>query len=369
MSNWLSPIKGDKYRYTRLIGTGGIGSGLVFNLDGNHTLGRNESRSGKLMPYKDYCKLHIITHYVTVLLGSGKRGFSSYPIGKVGFDETGTELLKEMKNAGMDVRGVLQIADKPTLFSVCFQYPDKSGGNITTSNSAADMVNKEDIDEFFSNMPDDGADEIILSVPEVPLDPRIRILEYGRKRGSFNICSFLSAEASDFISLGGIELVDLFALNIDEALAVIGDTGEGLTSAEIAKKCADRLMKDNPDIMLIVTSGAEGCYTWHKGRLEHTSVFTESDDVVSTAGAGDALLGGVIAGLTCGLRLTKGVDDNRFGETPLKSAVELGSFVSNLTVTSPDTIYHELDANMLRRASEKMNFGLSSEFKSMLYGD
>ena len=100
------------------------------------------------MPYKDYCKLHIITHYVTVLLGSGK-GFSSYPIGKVGFDETGTELLKEMKNAGMDVRGVLQIADKPTLFSVCFQYPDKSGGNITTSNSAADMVNKEDIDEFF----------------------------------------------------------------------------------------------------------------------------------------------------------------------------------------------------------------------------
>ena len=32
MSNWLSPIKGDKYRYTRLIGTGGIGSGLVFNL-------------------------------------------------------------------------------------------------------------------------------------------------------------------------------------------------------------------------------------------------------------------------------------------------------------------------------------------------
>ena len=39
----------------------------------------------------------------------------------------------------------------------------------------------------------------------------------------------------------------------DEALAVIGDTGD-LTSAEIAK-CADRLMKDNPDIMLIVTSG------------------------------------------------------------------------------------------------------------------
>ena len=73
----------------------------------------------------------------------------------------------------------------------------------------------------FSNMPDDGADEIILSVPEVPLDPRIRILEYGRKRGSFNICSFLSAEASDFISLGGIELVDLFALNIDEALTVL----------------------------------------------------------------------------------------------------------------------------------------------------
>jgi sugar/nucleoside kinase (ribokinase family) len=367
MSNYLSPVKGDKYRYSRLIGTGGIGSGMVFNLDGNHTLGRNESRGGKLMPYKDYCKLHIISHYPTVLLGGGKRGFNSYPIGKVGCDDAGTELLREMNNVGMDTKGVSQIADEPTLFSVCFQYPDKSGGNITTSNSASDVVSKEDIDEFFINMPDDGASEIILSVPEVPLDPRIRILEYGRKRGSFNICSILSGEAPSFVSHGGIALVDLLAINIDEALAIIGGTEKDLTSGEIAQECANRLMKDNPDIMLIVTSGADGSYTWHEGRLEHTSAFTKSSEVVSTAGAGDALLGGVIAGLACGLRLTKGKNDEEFGSTPLNSAIELGSLVSNLKVATPDTIYHELDANMLRQACQDLNLQLSSEFMNMLH--
>lgn len=365
MMNCLSPIDGNSYRYSRLIGTGGIGSGMVFNLDGNHTIGRNESRGGKLMPFKDYCKLHIITHYPTVLLGGGKRGFSSYPIGNVGCDDAGMELLKEMKNAGMNTAGVSQIADEPTLFSVCFQYPDKSGGNITTSNSAADLVSKEDIDAFFENMPVDGENEIILSVPEVPLAPRIRILEHGRKRGSLNICSVLSGEASGFVSDGGIKLVDLLAINIDEAIAIVGGNAENLTTGEIAQKCANRLMEDNPDIMLIVTSGAEGCYTWHQGRLEHTPVFTKSSDVVSTAGAGDALLGGVIAGLACGLRLTKGHSDKKFGSTPLTSAVELGNLVSNLKVTTPDTIYHQLNAKMLYEVCSSLNFRLSSEFKAM----
>ncbi|HEX6907174.1 MAG TPA: hypothetical protein VF154_11240, partial [Terriglobales bacterium] len=47
--------------YRRLIGIGGIGSGIFFALDGEHTLGREESRLGKLLEVRDYCKLHIIS--------------------------------------------------------------------------------------------------------------------------------------------------------------------------------------------------------------------------------------------------------------------------------------------------------------------
>ena len=71
--NYLLPIEEKGYKYQRLIGTGGIGSGILFNLDGDHTMGRNESRSGELTPFRDYCKLHIISHYPTVLLGQGKK--------------------------------------------------------------------------------------------------------------------------------------------------------------------------------------------------------------------------------------------------------------------------------------------------------
>ncbi|HHT64784.1 MAG: carbohydrate kinase family protein [Caldicoprobacterales bacterium] len=362
--NYLLPIEEKGYKYQRLIGTGGIGSGILFNLDGDHTMGRNESRSGELTPFRDYCKLHIISHYPTVLLGQGKKGFQTYPIGHVGDDDAGAVLVQEMKAVGIDTSGVSVIQGKPTLFSVCFQYPDKSGGNITTSNSAAELVSEEDIDAFCAGMPVNGANEMILSVPEVPLAPRIRILEQGRKRGSFNIASFLSGEAAGFVAEGRIKLVDLLAINIDEAAAITGGA-KGLASAEIALRCARQLMEDNPKIMLIVTCGAEGSYTWHQGRLEYSPTFAKPEDVVSTAGAGDAFLGGVIAGLLCGLPLTKGISDDTFGKTPLGSAVELGTLVSNLKVTSPDTIYHELDANMLIEACHIMDMKLSDAFETM----
>ena len=48
---------------------GGIGSGMFFRLNGDATLGREESRSGYFLDRNDYCKLHIITHYVKALLG------------------------------------------------------------------------------------------------------------------------------------------------------------------------------------------------------------------------------------------------------------------------------------------------------------
>ena len=56
-------------RYRAMIGTGGIGMGNFFALKGNHTLGREESRSGRFIERRDYCKLHIVSHYVKTLLG------------------------------------------------------------------------------------------------------------------------------------------------------------------------------------------------------------------------------------------------------------------------------------------------------------
>jgi len=71
--------------YSRMIGVGGIGTGLFFALQGDHPLGRNESRPARLLNVRDYGKLHIISHYVAVLQGADPGGsrFQVIPLANV----------------------------------------------------------------------------------------------------------------------------------------------------------------------------------------------------------------------------------------------------------------------------------------------
>jgi hypothetical protein len=197
----------DSPRYTRLIGTGGIGTGMFFLLEDNHTLGRNESRAARRVPFKDYCKLHIISHYVAVLLDTRRNGnFQVWPIGKVGSDEAGYRLVEEMKTAGLQTKFVEIVNEANTLFSVCFQYTDTTGGNITTSNSASEQVAPEDIRRALLALHGIDSRTIVLAVPEVPVMTRIELLRAGKKEGAFNAASFLASEVREFESLGSASI-------------------------------------------------------------------------------------------------------------------------------------------------------------------
>lgn len=176
--------------YNCMIGTGGIGTGMFFLLEGDHTLGRNESRLGEWVPYKDYCKLHIISHYAAVLLGAKKSDFEVIAIGKVGDDEPGHRMIGEMKGVGMDVSHVDILSDASTLYSVCFQYPDSTGGNITTSNSASGKLTMETIIDAVKNIQPPEEAALFLAAPEVPVEARIALLKEGRKRKGLNVASF-----------------------------------------------------------------------------------------------------------------------------------------------------------------------------------
>ena len=69
----------DRSLYQQLVGVGGTRIRIFFALEGNHTLGRNESRPGELLNIRDYCKLHIVIHYVAKLLGG--QCFRVLPVG------------------------------------------------------------------------------------------------------------------------------------------------------------------------------------------------------------------------------------------------------------------------------------------------
>jgi len=356
----LHPISKAGFLFNHIIATGGIGSGIFFSMNGNHDLGRNESRMATLLPYKDFCKQHIIMHYVSVLLGATVNGkFQSFPIGKVGNDDIGRNLIENIKAVGMDTGNVRIVDGYNTLFSVCFQYPDKSGGNITSENSASSRVLPEDISEFFQQFNLSGH-EIILAAPEVPLQTRIKLLEYGRQRGSLNIASILSSEVGDFKNMHGFTMTDVLAVNMDEARSIARVMDASVVSDMIIERCIKTLKEINADISIIITDGANGSYCYTKNFLEFTPVLEVP--VTATAGAGDAFLAGTIAGLCCGLPLNKGHSDDHFSATELESAVELGTLLSALAVTSPDTIHPDANTETLYRFAMKHKVKFGSNF-------
>lgn len=352
-------------KYTRIIGTGGIGTGILFKLDGMHTIGRSESRSGKLMPYRDYCKLHIVFHYIAAVLRAGREGrVQLIPIGMVGDDAEGLQLISRMREAGMEVAGIKTSKTLRTLFSVCFQYPDNTGGNITSSNGASYAVSPRDIERVVSSLGTGPGEELFLAVPEVPVASRIRLLEEGRRRKAFNAASLLPAEVNEFYRRGGFELIDYLAINIEEARAIAGIKQEKAGSAEVAEQCITKLSAVDHGMLVSITAGSEGSYCFKGNKMIKGPPLDV--EVVSTAGAGDAYMAGVIIGLCCGLPFSKETGEPVFGAIPAASAVELGTLIASMAVTVPDTINEGIRGSTIKSFAEEKGIVMAENLNRIL---
>jgi len=324
--------------YRALVGVGGIGSGCFFALEGNHTLGRNESRPGRSLNVRDYCKLHIIIHYVAKLLGAGRgeHDFRVLPIGLVGDDAAGRQVVEEMAAAGIDTSQVRALADKPTLFSVCFQYPDGSGGNITTSNSAAALLREAHVDAAATLLGSGGRQVMALAAPEVPLGVRRYFLELATRAGAFRLASFVSAEIADAERCGMFGLLDLVSLNESEAAELVGETFSPEKAECFLQKCQQFLRSSCPNLRMVVSVGVGGAYAVTREMWNYCPA--PKVQAVSTAGAGDALLGGIIAAIAAGVPLLKSRPDP-LPVCELETALDLGVLLASYKCQSPHTIH------------------------------
>ncbi len=349
------------YRYDSLIAAGGVGAGIAFQLLTGETLGRNESRPAVLLSARDYCKGHVVLHYVATLLRTAMPGAPKVvPIGRVGDDRDGHRLLEEMRATGMSTEYVIVDPDLPTLYSVSYQYPDSSGGNLTACNSASGALTTTDVARpFEASTAQERA--VVVALPEVPLDARLRLLQHGRERAALTVASIVPEEAEAFEAAGGWELVDIAALNVDEAAAVARVPGD-LDGGEIARRCAATVSSRHPDIVLIVTDGRRGNYLCAKGEIEHTPALAMTP--VSTAGAGDAFLAGVIVGLICGLPLQRRVPA-KDGSPVLSTAVDLGALLGSLSIASPHTINPEVDAAAVAALIAARGLQVTAQFESL----
>ena len=360
----------DDAPYRLLVGVGGIGAGIFFALEGEHTLGRNESRPGKLLDLRDYCKLHIIAHYASILLGADPSGepFRVVAVGKVGRDATGDRLIREMAAAGMDTRFVETVDGRATMFSVCFQYPDGSGGNITTSESAAAALTGADMNRLRPLLEEYRGRFMVLAAPEAPLEARHRLLELAGECGGFRAASFASAEIPEAKSRGMLTQIDLLALNVNEAAALAGREGRECSPdamAALLEEVAAVGAAMNPGMQIIVTIGRGGAWGLAGGRWAHCPALDMS--VTSTAGAGDALLGGTLAALAAGLPLVApGPPRKSPDERPLASALEFGVLLAALTVTSPHTIHPDANLDALLALARERGLAFADSVQRLI---
>jgi ribokinase len=319
-------------RFRGLVGTGGIGHGSFFALEGNETLGREESRSGRFLDRRDYCKLHIISHYLKVLLGDA---FAVCPVGRIGDDDAGSALRSEMGGVGIDLRFVRQVPGAPTLYSFCFLYPDGSGGNLTSGDSASANVNAEAVREAVPVMKDLGRSGIALAVPEVPLAARRALLESAASHGLFRAASFTTEEMPEARKTGLMGMADLCAMNLEEAAAAGGidpSMADAMAPLDAAREAAERIWRQHPGLVLSITAGSAGSWCGDSSGLAFDPALAVK--VEGTSGAGDAHFSGLLAGLATGLALDE--------------AQQLATVVAAASVTSVHTIHPSLTTELLR---------------------
>lgn len=340
-------ISPEQRRYDALIGVGGIGTGVFFALDGNHTLGREESRGGRFLEGKDYCKLHIIAHYVQILLGPT---FQTFPVGKLGDDQPGQQLLGEICQTGFDTRHLEVVRGGTTLYSFCFVYPDSSGGNLTTNNSVNATVDADFVDRAQPTFAAFDRRGIALAAPEVSLEARLRLLELGKVHGCFCVAALTSAEVRSVQAEKIVALADLLALNLDEAAAIAGEEVDSSDALRIVEAAVDQLRRRNSRLWISITAGRQGAWAWDGRSLSFRSAV--ETNVVSTAGAGDAFLAGLIVAITAGRSLVQ--------------AQELAALLAGLAVTSPHTIHPDVSRQSLAAFADSHSVPLCASIRELL---
>ena len=335
----------------KIIGIGGIGKGIIFESDSNETLGRNESRLMRLLPSRDYCKLHIVFHYIAKFASTQCKVI---PIGFIGNDNNGNELLTLMQDAGMCTDWIERSLNFSTMLSVCFQYPDKSGGNITSCNSACSILRETDIKSKCRAIGITDMDYVV-ALPEVPVSSRLELLKEGHDAGAFCITSFSSEEAVIFDQKDIMNKCNLIALNQEETrrFASIND----ISNLDDAQKAADIIIKKYPHLKLWLTVGSKGSISADKDNIRRYLPLPVK--VINTGGAGDATLGGIIAGLASGLPFHRKAICDEWEKSDISSAAELGALLGGLSVESEDSIDSRLDLSYVKMYVEKQNWKCS----------
>jgi arabinose-5-phosphate isomerase len=214
--------------------------------------------------------------------------------GKQADDADGRILRQGMARLGMDVQ--LDLSGRTSSFSEV--YVDPAGArSIYMSRGATADVTAEEVDAVHRKVIAQSA-IVSTEVSQLPLPAVRRVLEIAREVGARTVLD-LDVPLEDAVPALGTRTEFNAVLGLADILKPSLGATPGLTSSVDPRDVAREMEQRFGSETIVITTGEAGCIVRTGGTT--LEVPTCSVDVVDTTGAGDAFLGGLVAGLHYGL--------------------------------------------------------------------
>jgi arabinose-5-phosphate isomerase len=213
--------------------------------------------------------------------------------GKQARDADGRFLREGMSRLGIDHH--LDLSGESS--SCARVFVDPSGARaIYMSRGATGQVTPEEIDRLHRPVIESSS-TVSTEISQLPLPAVRRVLEVAREVGARTVLD-LDVPLDDAVpTLGTRDDLEAVLALVDVLKPSLAAT-RGLVATEEPKEIARELSRYGAEAVLI-TTGAGGCIVHVGGTAIEVAAFPT--EVVDTTGAGDAFLGGVMAGLHHGL--------------------------------------------------------------------
>ncbi|WP_039657308.1 ribokinase [Clostridium tyrobutyricum] len=238
-----------------------------------------------------------------------KSGAQVHIIGKVGNDEDGNALIKELLNYGVNTDYVSKEKNKPTGVAIITVNNQGDNSIIVVSGCNMDILNN-DIDSSENII---SKTDILVSQFEIPIKTIERGFKIAKK---YNKITVLNPSPVLEISDGIIQNTDIIIPNEVEIYALTKIHVNNLKSAsEAGKLFIDRGVK-----AVIITLGEIGAALITEHRQELIPAYKVQ--AIDTTAAGDSFLGAVVSK----------IDIEHISFENLKDAVVFGNQVSSITV-------------------------------------
>lgn len=238
-----------------------------------------------------------------------RMGNEVHMISKIGRDAYGAEMLKSLKNEGIDVSRIFQDKSKPTGTAII--TVNKAGDNsimvIPGANMAIDLYEIEVCRQTIVNS------DIVIAQFETTLEATIEAFKMAKEN---DVITILNPAPAQEIPDELLKYTDIIIPNETEATALTGIEVDGLEKAKEASK----VFLDKGVKYAIITLGEKGAALVNGDRAALVPAYKVK--AVDTTAAGDSFIGGL------SVKLKKG----RIEFDNLIEAVRFGNKVSSIVV-------------------------------------